>query len=383
MHAGGIAGAATLVAVFGAQAQCDPDPAATVAGAYIGVVASGDIAYVVDQEALTTIAVIEPALPHPLGTVATPYHNSYRREVHVDRAIAYVSTAGGIEMIDVSDPVAPRSVGRLQISGLGFTVSGDSLCVQVQDHVRVFDVSDPSAPVLASLLPSGRQEFALGADDGLLALFADDRLKLVDVRSPGAVKELGSLQLPLILVRDIKVHRRLVYVVSFLYDLTGVYFYQLHTVDVSDPSTPTVLWNGLIGFEYPWIAVDNGMIFSMFSRSVAAFDARDPTAPKLLGSMAYGVIRPAAMAAQNHVHFVVPSGDALQIRDYRDCLPCYADCDTSTGVGTLDVFDFLCFQDKFALGNRYACDCDTSTGYGVCDVFDFLCFHDAFVAGCP
>jgi hypothetical protein len=61
---------------------------------------------------------------------------------------------------------------------------------------------------------------------------------------------------------------------------------------------------------------------------------------------------------------------------------CYADCDTSTGVGVLDVFDFLCFQDAFATGDPYA-DCDTSTGVGVLDVFDFLCFQDAFVAGCP
>ena len=62
---------------------------------------------------------------------------------------------------------------------------------------------------------------------------------------------------------------------------------------------------------------------------------------------------------------------------------CYADCDQSTGVGILDVFDFLCFQDAFVTGNPYACDCDTSTGPGICDIFDFLCFQDAFVASCP
>jgi hypothetical protein len=62
---------------------------------------------------------------------------------------------------------------------------------------------------------------------------------------------------------------------------------------------------------------------------------------------------------------------------------CYADCDTSTGVGVLDVFDFLCFQNSFVSGETYACDCDTSTGTLVCDVFDFLCFQDAFVQGCP
>jgi hypothetical protein len=63
--------------------------------------------------------------------------------------------------------------------------------------------------------------------------------------------------------------------------------------------------------------------------------------------------------------------------------PCFADCDRSTGQGTLDVFDFLCFQSSFVQGESYACDCDTSTDLRVCDVFDFLCFQDAFVRGCP
>ena len=65
------------------------------------------------------------------------------------------------------------------------------------------------------------------------------------------------------------------------------------------------------------------------------------------------------------------------------CVPCYPDCDQSTGVGILDVFDFLCFQNSFVNNEAYACDCDTSTGSGFCDIFDFLCFQDAFVSGCP
>ncbi len=61
---------------------------------------------------------------------------------------------------------------------------------------------------------------------------------------------------------------------------------------------------------------------------------------------------------------------------------CYADCDTSTGVGVLDIFDFLCFGNRFSAGDPYACDCDTSTGPLVCDIFDFLCFGNEFNAGC-
>ena len=60
---------------------------------------------------------------------------------------------------------------------------------------------------------------------------------------------------------------------------------------------------------------------------------------------------------------------------------CYADCDQSTGIGTIDIFDFLCFQNSFVNGEAYACDCDLSGQR--CDIFDFLCFQNAFVSGCP
>ena len=62
---------------------------------------------------------------------------------------------------------------------------------------------------------------------------------------------------------------------------------------------------------------------------------------------------------------------------------CYADCDQTTGIGGLDIMDFVCFQTRFVSRDPYACDCDTSTGPSVCDIFDFLCFQNAFVAGCP
>jgi hypothetical protein len=63
---------------------------------------------------------------------------------------------------------------------------------------------------------------------------------------------------------------------------------------------------------------------------------------------------------------------------HRPLCPCYPDCDTSTGAGVLDVFDFLCFQDAFVSMNPYA-DCDGDRALGI---FDFLCFQDAFTAGC-
>ncbi len=56
--------------------------------------------------------------------------------------------------------------------------------------------------------------------------------------------------------------------------------------------------------------------------------------------------------------------------------PCYADFDRS---GSLDVFDFLAYQNAFTLSDYHA-DCD---GCGSLDIFDFLCFLTQFDAGCP
>ena len=78
----------------------------------------------------------------------------------------------------------------------------------------------------------------------------------------------------------------------------------------------------------------------------------------------------------------VPNPPSAQVRIRVREVPCYADCDTTTGLEVLDLWDFLCFGNRFAAGDRYACDCDTTTGLGVCDLFDALCFLNAYATGC-
>lgn len=58
------------------------------------------------------------------------------------------------------------------------------------------------------------------------------------------------------------------------------------------------------------------------------------------------------------------------------CTPCDADCDADHD---LDIFDYLCFLDRFAQGSPY-CDFEHD---GDLDLFDFLAFQNEFVNGCP
>jgi agmatine deiminase len=63
-------------------------------------------------------------------------------------------------------------------------------------------------------------------------------------------------------------------------------------------------------------------------------------------------------------------------------MACYANCDGSITPPVLNVADFSCFLQKFALGDPYA-NCDDSITPPVLNVADFSCFLQKFAAGCP
>jgi glucose/arabinose dehydrogenase len=61
---------------------------------------------------------------------------------------------------------------------------------------------------------------------------------------------------------------------------------------------------------------------------------------------------------------------------------CSANCDDSTVPPVLNVDDFTCFINRFALGDCWA-NCDGSTVEPVLNVDDFTCFINRFALGCP
>jgi hypothetical protein len=60
---------------------------------------------------------------------------------------------------------------------------------------------------------------------------------------------------------------------------------------------------------------------------------------------------------------------------------CYTNCDGSTTPPVLNVADFACFLQRFALADPYA-NCDGSTVAPVLNISDFSCFLSKFAAGC-
>jgi hypothetical protein len=131
------------------------------------------------------------------------------------------------------------------------------------------------------------------------------------------------------------------------------------------------------GVEY-W--GNNGLMDSIWSKPGGVANDRDNVENVFVQEPEAGVwtVEVIATEVNEDQHRATPALDiafglVVQGVDSRSC---YADCDAS---GSLDFFDFLCYQDLFAAGDP-AADCD---GSGQLDFFDFLCYQDEFAAGCP
>jgi hypothetical protein len=78
----------------------------------------------------------------------------------------------------------------------------------------------------------------------------------------------------------------------------------------------------------------------------------------------------------------LPGGFGYALLVATVTVPCYANCDGSTGTPRLTANDFQCFINKFAAQDPYA-NCDGSTSLPTLTANDFTCFLNSFAAGCP
>ncbi|MFO7638171.1 MAG: hypothetical protein R6X14_02540 [bacterium] len=111
--------------------------------------------YLMRQDTFRVFGVADPAAPRQLG--------SYRDSAVVLAASGNTVVCGhprqGVVLVDVADPARPRRVGSVPGWALSAEVRGNLLCVTYgNDNVpreltlRVFDISNPSAPVQIGFL---------------------------------------------------------------------------------------------------------------------------------------------------------------------------------------------------------------------------------------
>ncbi len=128
----------------------------TISGPWAGrLVVHDDVAYVSTGTVTAVVDVSNPASPQHVATVGVPLDDAV-----IDGDWAYVVSghfsAGGLRVLDVSNPLAPILVTTLA-AGSGWQVSlhDHRLYIASANGVRIVDISNPAQPVQVGTAVSG------------------------------------------------------------------------------------------------------------------------------------------------------------------------------------------------------------------------------------
>ncbi|MCO6452869.1 MAG: hypothetical protein J5I90_18950 [Caldilineales bacterium] len=192
---------------------------------------------------LHIVDVSDPAQPVIVGIHET---GGYVEDVAVQGNLVYVAsspvwdgsqwTGDSLQIVDTADPAAPKLLATYETPGWEFGVAAAQSSVYVADGdggLRVLDASDPAKPVEVGAYDTPGVAMAV-AVEGTMAYVADftEGLRVVDVSDAREPREVGFAELPG-RARDVTLAGEYAYVSS---DEAG-----LHIVDISNPAAPQLV----------------------------------------------------------------------------------------------------------------------------------------------
>jgi len=279
------------------------------------------------EDGLLVVDCSDPAAPFTVAQVSTlfPFHH-----LEIQGDLAYVTSRDyGLFIYDISEPRDPVGMGAYPyLYADQCCVDGQFVYVTGYDDVRIFDVSDPGAPVLAStIVPLENNHFVL-ADDGLLFVGGSvglggvgaGRLSVLDVSDPAVPVELAVIDMPdavtalartgdLVLAATNETglmvvdvadadHPRLVGQrrdISWTDDIlitddlaiTAQFWDGWTVVDISQPLGPSPVGSAALAGRATGLHVTGDRTYvAGWEGGLSVVDTADPTAPQLLGAAA-------------------------------------------------------------------------------------------------
>lgn len=330
-----------------------------------GAVAMGDYLYNGNE----VFDVSDPMWPTLVGRLD---FEIYDVAVDGDRAVA----AGdyGMHVMDFGDPARPIELGFGAPSSGGYAsgvaldgniayLCGPDLDFEVLCFLRSFDISDPTSPVLLDEIEFVASGTDVATHEGYL-YFAAGSLLVLDAGDPADLRFVSQERG--VWITDVVVRDGLLYA-------SGPS--SLRVYDLATPEVPMLVGEATGFGGYGNLVLDGDLAYlSAGVAGVHVIDIGDATTPSLVLTLPFAdTVR--AVDVLDGTLAIAAGAEGLRLYDVANCRACLADVD---GDGDLTIFDFLAFQDLFAAGDPKA-DFD---GDGSFTIFDFLVFQNAFEAGC-
>ena len=322
-------------------------------GPAMAVAVSGNYAYVAQGgSGLQVIDISNPANPTSVGGCDT---SGGANGVVVSGNYAYVADGdAGVQVVDVRDPGKPVRVGGYGTSGyaLGVGVSGSYLYVAGGDSgMQVINVSDPANPIRVGgydtpgdahgVAVSGNYAYVADGGSGLLVL---------NVSNPASPYRSGSCDTP-----------------GYASEvaLSGNYAYVadgergLQVINVSNPTTPSLLGTyDTPGNAYGVVVSGNRAFVADGVSGLQVINVGNPASPAQASSDTSGSARGVAVSG-NYIYVVGEDAGLWVINVSNTAIPVIEGRADNSG-----------YANGLAISGKYACVADGGAGLQVIDVSD-------------
>jgi len=270
--------------------------------------------------------------------------------------IAYVPNCTGINVLDVSDPVQPVLLGKLDYSNgcsaeKGVKLSGNTAYIGDWDGrycLRIVDISNKKNPVLISTLELsdeieeidvfGNTVYVANKGMGLLIVDVTNR------SNPSIIGRLDSLSR----TSAVRVNESAAYVADK---------YDVYIVNIDNPAKPQIISSLNLNWAYVNdIEIDQNRAYLATSDGLKIVDIRNKLSPVLIGTLDFDYTTKIALSGNRAYVAALESG--IYVIDISDpSIPAI--------VGSIDTPSHIL---GFAVSNRYAYT--VGSGFQIVDVFN-------------
>ncbi|MEI7728303.1 MAG: tail fiber domain-containing protein [Verrucomicrobiota bacterium] len=301
----------------------------------------GNFAYLVDQSGYLRISDVSlPANPIGLGGVLVGGGGGLPTSLAVAGRYAYVVNMGGnnLRIVDVSNPSAPVLAGSAGVgnNAQSIAVAGRYAYVLYSggNTLNIFDVGNPTAPISVGSVgtDSNPAAIALNGRYAYVVNSGSNTLQVFNVANPAAPVSLGSVttsNMPL----SIAVAGRYAYVTGN----SG----RFQIFDLSNYPLPASVGSASIGANAHCVAVAGryAYIVSYSANTLQVFDVSNPAAPASAGTTSTGTGGPMAVAvAGRYAYMVNILSNTLQVYELGGAYLQHFEAGT-TVTGTLQSRD--------------------------------------------
>jgi len=294
--------------IYGLQVVDISDPSSPVFKGKLDVPWAGNVpatesglyGYAVSiEEILQIFSLADISSPVLVGTLTLPHSNISFRTVGliVKGQYAYIlitsrtlSWQCQIEIIDVSDPVAPKAMSSILISGGagdfvvkdGYAyVTSSGMASHYYAYLTIVDISNPSSPVEVGHVFVPNPGFVHVADN--VAYIKDmNGLEMFDISDPKSPHSLGFYSSPDSLKGSAYDIQRIMVVDGYAYLAHGKAGLQI--LDISNPASPTKVSALDIAGAAKDIFISGGYAFIAAERGLIVVDVSNPLSPAPAGS---------------------------------------------------------------------------------------------------